>query len=252
VTASLPLITDPLFYALAIPAVLMTGLAKSGFAAGFGTLATPLLALALPAPQAAAVMLPLLLVMDATGLHQLWRDRDRALVRRLVPWGLLGIGIGTLLFGVLSAKAVAALLGALTLLFLVQRLFLPLGRSGVLPPWAGRLCSTTAGFTSFVAHAGGPPLMAYVLPLKLAPAAASATMAVYFAVINAVKVVPYAALGLFDARNLATSLVLLPLAPLGVWLGVWLVRRIEPTWFYRLGYAGLLCAGVKLLWDGLS
>jgi uncharacterized protein len=248
----LPVITDPLFYALAVPAVLMTGLAKSGFASGFGTLATPLLALAVSAPQAAAVMLPLLLVMDATNLHQLWRDRDAVLVRRLVPWGVLGIGIGTLLFGLLSAKAVSGLLGALTLAFLAQRLFIPLGRSGVLPPWAGRLCSTTAGFTSFIAHAGGPPIMAYVLPLKLAPAVASATMAVYFAVINVVKVVPYAALGLFDTRNLATSLVLLPLAPLGVWLGVWLVRRIEPTWFYRLGYLGMFCAGCKLLWDGVK
>ncbi len=250
---SLPIITDPVFYALAVPAVLMTGLAKSGFASGFGSLATPLLALAVPAPQAAAVMLPLLLVMDATGLQQLWRDRDTALVRRLVPWGVLGIAVGTLTFGLLSAKAVAGLLGALTLAFLAQRLFFPVKRDAPpLPVWVGRLCSGTAGFTSFVAHAGGPPLMAYVLPMRLAPAVTSATMAVYFAVINAVKVVPFAGLGLLDTRNLATSVVLLPLAPLGVWMGVWLVRRMEPTWFFRLAYVGMFCAGAKLLWDGVK
>jgi uncharacterized membrane protein YfcA len=247
-----PFITDPWFYALAVPAVLMTGLAKSGFASGFGSLATPMLALAVPAPQAAAVMLPLLIAMDATGLQQMWRHRDRALVRQLVPWGVLGIGVGTVMFGVLSDRAVSGLLGALTLLFLAQRLLWPIRAEGTPPPrWAAPLCSTTSGFTSFVAHAGGPPLMAYVLPLKLAPVVASATMAVYFAVINLVKLVPFGALGLLDARNLATSLLLLPVAPLGVWLGVWLVRRIDPTWFYRLAYVGMGVAGSKLLYDGV-
>ena len=247
-----PFITDPWFYALAVPAVLMTGLAKSGFASGFGSLATPMLALAVPAPQAAAVMLPLLIAMDATGLQQMWRHRDRALVRQLVPWGVLGIGVGTVMFGVLSDRAVSGLLGALTLLFLAQRLLWPIRAEGTPPPrWAAPLCSTTSGFTSFVAHAGGPPLMAYVLPLKLAPVVASATMAVYFAVINLVKLVPFGALGLLDARNPATSLLLLPVAPLGVWLGVWLVRRIDPTWFYRLAYVGMGVAGFKLLYDGV-
>ncbi|MEY3272610.1 MAG: hypothetical protein RLZZ341_1511, partial [Pseudomonadota bacterium] len=132
-----PFITDPFFYALAVPAVLITGLSKSGFASGFGALATPLLALAVPAPQAAAVMLPLLIAMDATGVQQMWRHRDRALVRRLVPWGVVGIVIGTLLFGVLSDRAVAGVLGALTLLFLAQRLLFPIRRDGRPPPaWA--------------------------------------------------------------------------------------------------------------------
>ena len=250
---SLPFIFDPWFYAVAVPAVLLTGLSKSGFATGFGSLATPMIALTVPAPQAAAIMLPLLLAMDATGLQQLWRDRDRALVRRLVPWGLLGVGLGTLLVGLLSAKAVAGLLGALTLGFLAQRLFLaPRADAAPAPAWVGRAAATVSGFTSFVAHAGGPPIIAFLLPMKLAPRVLSATLAVYFAVLNAVKVVPYAALGLLDWRNLATSLLLLPLAPLGVWAGVWLVRRVSSTWFYRLAYVGMFLTGAKLLWDGLK
>ena len=250
---SLPVIADPWFYAVAVPAVLITGLSKSGFATGFGALATPLLALTLPAPQAAAIMLPLLLAMDATGLQQMWRDRDRALVRRLLPWGLLGTAVGTVLFGLLSSKAVAGLLGALTLAFLAQRLFFkPRADAPPVPSWVGNSCATASGFTSFVAHAGSPPLMAYLLPLHLPARTLASTMAVYFAAINVAKIVPYAALGLMDLRNLATSLLLLPLAPLGVWAGVWLVRRVSNRWFYALAYTGMFLTGSKLLWDGLK
>ncbi|MET0332672.1 MAG: sulfite exporter TauE/SafE family protein [Rhizobacter sp.] len=247
------LITDPAFYAVAIPAVLLTGLAKSGFLSGFGALAVPLMALAVPVPQAAAIMLPLLLVMDAVGLQQLWRQQDHALLRLLLPAGLIGVGVGTLLFGVLSVKTVAAVVGALTLLFLAQRLFFPPRREGATPSKPlGFVLGVASGFTSFVSHAGGPPFSAYVLPLRLPPVTMAATTAVFFAVVNLSKCVPYAWLGLFDWRNLATAVVLMPLAPVGVWLGVRLTRRIDPAWFYRLAYTGMFLAGVKLLYDGLS
>jgi uncharacterized membrane protein YfcA len=109
-----------------------------------------------------------------------------------------------------------------------------------------------SGFTSFVAHAGGPPIAAYVLPLKLAPVVAAATMAVFFTAINLSKWLPYAWLGLIDARNMLTALVLLPLAPIGVWVGAALVRRVDPTLFYRIAYAGMFATGTKLLYDGFK
>ena len=245
-------ITDPWFYAVAVPSVLLMGLAKSGFASGFGALATPLLAVAVPVPQAAAIMLPLLLVMDAVGLQQLWPHRDRALLRLLLPAGLAGTVVGTLLFGVFSTRAVSAVVGGLTLLFLAQRLFFP-PRADDRPASKalGRVLGVAAGFTSFVAHAGGPPISAYLLPLKLKPLVFAGTMAVFFAAVNLSKWIPYAWLGLIDLRNMSTSLVLLPLAPVGVFAGVWLARRIQPVWFYRFAYTGMLLAGLKLLWDGL-
>jgi uncharacterized membrane protein YfcA len=246
-------ITDPWFYAVAIPAVLLTGVSKSGFASGFGALATPMLAMTVPVPQAAAIMLPLLLAMDATGLQQLWKVRDRALVAALVPWGIAGTLVGTALFGVFSTAAVSGVVGLLTLLFLAQRLlFPPHAASNPPAPWVGRACATASGFTSFVAHAGSPPIAAYLLPMKLAPAAFSGTMAVYFGALNLFKVLPYALLGLIDARNIATALLLLPLTPIGVWAGVRLTHRVSPSWFYRLAYGGMLLTGLKLLWDGLK
>jgi uncharacterized protein len=250
---TVPIVTDPWFYAVAVPAVLMTGLSKSGFATGFGSLAVPMMALTMPVPQAAAILLPLLMVMDATGLQQLWRERDRALVRLLLPFGLLGTLVGTLLFGVFSAKTVAAVVGAVTLLFLAQRLLFPPRKDGQpAPRWVGALCATTSGFTSFVAHAGGPPISAYTLPLRLDPRVLSGTMAVFFAAVNASKWLPYTWLGLIDLRNMATSLVLMPLAPLGVWVGVRLMHRMNPAWFYRVAYTGMFLTGAKLLWDGLK
>jgi uncharacterized protein len=249
---TLPIITDPLFYAAAVPAVLLMGLSKSGFASGFGSLATPLMALAIPVPQAAAIMLPLLLVMAGVGVKALFRLRDRALIRLLLPAGLLGTVIGTLSFGMLSSKAVAAIVGALTLLFLAQRLLFPPHVDAPPPPkWLGFALGMASGFTSFVAHAGGPPISAYVLPLRLAPVTFTATMATFFAAVNLSKWLPYAWLGLIDWRNLATSLVLMPLAPVGVWLGVRMVRFIRPLVFYRLVYTGMFLTGVKLLWDGV-
>ena len=246
------MITDYGFYAVAIPAVLLLGISKSGFGIGFGALATPLMALAVPVPQAAAILLPLLAVMDALGLAALVRQCDRALLRRLLPAGLLGTLVGALLFGWLSAKAVAGVVGGLTLLFLAIRVFFPPRADAAPPPrWLGYLLATASGFTSFVAHAGGPPIGFYVLPLRLPPIVFTATMAVFFAAVNLSKWVPYAWLGLIDRRNLLTALVLMPLAPLGVWLGVRFVRNVSPALFYRLFHAGMLLTGVKLLWDGL-
>ena len=246
------IITDPFFYALAIPGVLLIGLAKSGFASGFGSLATPLMAMAVTVPQAAGIMLPVLLAADVAGIQRLYRERDPGLMRLLMPAGLLGVAVGTVLFGVLSAKTVAGVVGALTLAFVAQRLLFPPRIDAVPPPrWLGFILATASGFTSFVAHAGAPPINAYVLPLRLAPMVFAGTMATFFGAVNVAKVVPYAWLGLLDARNLATSLVLMPLAPLGVWIGVKLVGRVSPRWFYRLAYTGMFLTGAKLLFDGL-
>lgn len=250
--AMLPLITDPLFYAVAIPAVLLLGLSKSGFGSGMGSLATPLMAVAIPVPQAAAIVLPLLFVMDVLAMRAFRGEFDWALLRWILPFGLLGTVIGALLFRWLSAPVVAGIVGAFTLAFLAQRLLFPPKADSPPPHRAfGAAMAATSGFTSFTAHAGGPPIAAYALPLRMAPAAYTGSMAVFFFAINLSKWLPYAWLGLFDTRNFATSLVLLPLAPIGVLIGSRLTHRINPTWFYRLVYLGMLLTGIKLLWDGL-
>ena len=229
----------------------MLGISKSGFGAGFGSLAVPLMALAVTVPQAAAILMPLLLLMDLLGLAAFRKDFDMKFLRFLIPCGLVGTVIGALLFKVLDPKMVAGIVGVFTLLFLAQRLLFPPRLDSPPPPkWLGAVLTATSGFTSFVAHAGGPPISAYVIPLRLSPLKFTATMAVFFFVINLSKWLPYAWLGLLDLRNMATSVVLLPLAPVGVWIGVRLAKSISPLWFYRFLYLGMFLTGIKLLWDG--
>jgi uncharacterized protein len=247
---NLPLITDWQFYAAAIPAVLLLGLSKSGFGAGFGSLAVPIMALAVTVPQAAAILMPILFVIDIMGLAAYRGKWDLKLLRFLVPFGLVGTVIGTLSFRLLDARLVAGIVGVFTLLFLAQRLLFPPRADSPPPPkWLGGVLTATSGFTSFVAHAGGPPVTAYVLPLRLPPVAFAATMSVFFFVINLSKWVPYGWLGLLDLRNMVTSLALMPVAPIGVLVGVRLAHRIQPLLFYRLVYVGMLLTGLKLVWD---
>ena len=248
----LPFITDPYFYVVTIPSVLLLGVSKSGFGAGFGSLAVPMMALAVTVPQAAAILMPVLLLMDVLGMAAFRKDFDLKLLKFLIPWGLVGIVVGALLFKLLNAPTVAGIVGAFTLLFLAQRLLFPPKPDSLPPPrWLGALLTATSGLTSFIAHAGGPPVNAYLIPMRLSPVRFTATMAFFFFVINLAKWMPYAWLGLLDWRNFATSLVLLPIAPIGVWVGVRLARRISQVLFYRFLYAGMFLTGVKLLWDAV-
>jgi len=242
--------TDPWFYAVAMPAVFLTGLSKSGFATGIGALSVPLLALVIPVPQAAAVMMPLLLLADLIGLRVFRREFDKKLLRFIVPFGLVGILIGTLTFKLMSAPLVAGCVGVFTLLFLAQQLFFPPNSDSKPPPrWLGAILVTLSGFTSFIAHAGAPPMNAYALPLKLKPMVFAATLAYFYFFINLSKWIPYAYLGLLDLRNFWTALLLMPFAGFGVWAGRKMAQRMSPTMFYRLIYVGMFLSGSKLLWD---
>ncbi len=244
------IITDPFFYLFAIPAVLLLGVSKSGFGIGIGSLAVPLMALTISVPQAAAIMMPVLLCVDLLGLAAFRKNIDVKLLRFLIPLGLLGTLLGALLFKSLDTRLVAGVVGGLTLLFLAQRLIFPPRADSPPPPrWVGVILTTISGFTSFVAHSGGPPISAYVIPLRLSPMHFAATMAYFFFVINLSKWLPFGLLGLLDERNMVTSLVLLPLVPVGVFAGFAMAKRISPVLFNRLIYWGMGLTGSKLLWD---
>jgi len=117
-------------------------------------------------------------------------------------------------------------------------------------PVLGTLWGTLSGFTSFVSHAGGPPYQIYTLPLQQDPKTYTGTSVRFFAIINAIKLIPYFALGQFDMTNLSTSLALAPLAPVATLAGAFIVRRMKPDIFYPFMYGMVLLAALKLIWDG--
>lgn len=250
-------ITDPLFYLLAVPALLVTGISKGGFASGGGNLAVPAMSLVIAPPQAAGIVLPILCTMDLFGVWAYRRDWDRRTMTILAPGALAGIALGAVAFGELSDRTVKALIGAIAVAFVLHaalRHRLMRGAETVAgeAPVKGLVCSALSGFTSTLAHAGGPPLAVYLLPRRLPRMRLNATTVVFFTMVNYVKLVPYALLGQLQGSNLATSAVLLPTAPVGVLVGIWLSRRITDRIFYRIVFTLLLLTGLKLLHDGLA
>ena len=246
------MISDPFFYLCAIPAVLIYGIAKGGFGGGIAVVSMPLMALAISPIRAAAIMLPILVAMDAVALWS-FRGRYSAInLRYLLPGALLGIAVGALTFRYLSEDAVRLMIGLIAVLFAGNHYLGPRERPPRGPhPLRGSAWGALAGFTSFGIHAGGPPASIYLLPQRLEKTVLMGTFAIFFALVNLVKLVPYAWLGQFDASNLTTSLVLIPLAPVGVRLGYWLLQRVDQALVYRLCYFFLLVVGIKLLYDGV-
>jgi uncharacterized membrane protein YfcA len=248
------LITEPIFYLAAIPAVLLFGISKGGFGSGLGVLAVPLIAMVVSPVQAAAILLPILCLMDLVGL---WAYRGKWLLpelRILLPASLAGIAIGTLLFEFMSPARLRLLLGAVAISFTLHH-WLQAKRSQaaeqkLFGPTVGTAAAALAGFTSFIAHAGGPPITMYLLRRGINRTQFVATTVVFFAVVNYVKLVPYAWLGQFDGSNLKTSLVLAPLAPIGIGMGVWLHNRVTDRFFFQFAYGMLFVVGLKLIFDG--
>ncbi|TBU88303.1 sulfite exporter TauE/SafE family protein [Phytopseudomonas dryadis] len=235
----------------AIPAIFLTGLSKGGFGGALGGIAVPLLALATSPKQAVAVMLPILCLADVVGLKAYFGKWDTANLRVMLPGALIGIGIGALTFELLNENLIGLLIGIIAISFVLMGLLKSDPAPRPLQPGRGLLLSSMAGFTSFVAHAGGPPVMMHLLPQQLDKLRYVATINMFFLLTNALKLIPYTLLGQFTRDNLLLSLMLAPIVPIGVWTGLWLQSRINHTWFYRIARLGMLVAGVQLIWKNI-
>ncbi|MDX1517552.1 MAG: sulfite exporter TauE/SafE family protein [Woeseiaceae bacterium] len=249
------MITDPWFYAAAVPAVILFGISKGGFGGGLGVIAVPLVSLTISPVQAAGILLPILCLMD---LLSLWAYRGRWIwteLKILLPASLIGILIGTLTFGYLAASHVRLIVGVVAVWFTLHYVIARRRRRERLPDYpqsAGVLGGSVAGFTSFVAHAGGPPINMYLLRRPLDRTDFVATTVLFFAVVNYVKLVPYAWLGQLQSGNLLTSLTLAPLAPIGIAIGIYLHKRVTDRLFFGVVYALLFVVGIRLIVTGLA
>lgn len=245
------MITDPFFYLVAVPAVLLMGLSKGGFLGSLGGFAVPLMSLAISPVEAAAIMLPILIVMDIVGVVTLRRDFDPVNLRILLLPALVGVAIGWATAAYVTEAHIRLIVGLIGLIFSLHY-FLQLHRRGSAEPPSvlkGSFWGLVSGFTSFVSHAGGTPLQVYLLPQRLPNTVYVATGVMFFAAVNLAKVIPYAALGQLNLANMSTMAVLLPLAPIATLIGIWLTRWIEQEPFYHLAHACLLLISIKLIWD---
>lgn len=244
---------DPYFWTIAVLAVFIVALSKAGLPVP-GLVGVPLLALVMPVRDAAGMMLPLLLVMDAIGLVAYRREVDWKIVRIMLPGAIAGTVIGWLTFSIVTDAMVALLVGVVTVLFVLDT-FLPLRKKLADLPLSkswGAFWGGVSGFTSFVSHTGGPPFQVYVLPRKLSPAVFAGTTAWFFAIVNIAKLIPYWTLGQLSVANLAVAAILVPVGIAGMLIGIWAVRRIDAKLFYRLAYGLVFLLGLKLCYDGVA
>jgi len=246
------LIEEPVFYIAAVTAVLIMGIAKGGLSGGIGMVGVPLMTLTISPVQAAAILLPILMVMDAFAVRAYWQRWDVHNLKIMVPGALVGTAIGWISFQYLSANALRIIIGVVALAYGLQHFILKPRAAVKAKRSVGYFWGALAGFTSFGIHAGGPPVYAFLLPQKLDRTTFQATTVLFFFIVNWSKVIPYGLLGQLDATNLATSAVLAPLAPIGIWTGAWLHRVIDDTWFFRVVYVAMVALGCKLIFDGVT
>ncbi len=241
------------FYLAAVPAVLLTGIGKSGFG-GVALMAVPLLSLVMSPIEAAALMLPLLLMMDVFGVYA-WRGQGSwAHIKVLVPGAAFGVLIGMLTAQFVNPDMVKLIVGIIAVGFCLYQ-WLPKPQKGSAmgqPNWlTGSVAGAASGYTSYIAHAGSPPYHMYLIPKGLDPRAFAATGAWYFFIVNGLKLPAYIAVGQFSLEVFMQALVMLPLVPIGVYAGVWLNKRVSHDLFYKFIYGFVFLIGFKLIYDSL-
>ena len=240
------------FFLIAAPAVVFTGISKGGFGSGAAFASAAILAIVLPPAQALGIMLPLLMLIDVATLRPYWGKWNWGDAKVLILGGVPGVALGAALFTVANDDVLRLLIGAVALGFVLWRLWPMASARAPIPVWGGLVAGVAAGFTSFVSHAGGPPVAVYLLSRGVGKTAYQATTVLIFWIINIAKAVPYAFLGVFTLENLMIDLWLAPFALLGAWIGVKAHRMVPERLYFALTYVLLSLTGAKLIWDALA
>jgi len=247
---------DLWFFCVAGPAVIFAGVSKAGFGSGAAFAAATVLALVVEPGLALGIMLPLLMLIDVASLKPYWGKWSLPDVKLLMLGGLPGVALGAALYSVASADVLRLLIGAVSVGFVLWQLSLARGLIKIartrMPDRAGLILGTVGGFTTFISHAGGPPVAMFLLTRGLSKTQYQATTVLLFWVLNIAKFVPYAFLGLFTAQTFLANLVLAPFALLGTWIGVRAHHILPERVFFAITYALLSVTGAKLIWDGLT
>jgi uncharacterized membrane protein YfcA len=246
---------DLLFWALAALATFLVGASKGGLP-GVGILGVPVLAQVVSPVYAAGLLLPLYIVSDWYGLWLYRRNYDAWNIRLITLASCIGIAIGWATARYNSDALVKLVVGAIGLWYTADLAWKHTRKTDVAPRPAdvprGLLWGSLAGFTSFVAHAGGTPYQMYVLPQKLDKMTYAGTATITFAYINMLKLPPYFFLGQINPASLERDIYLAPVALIGAWAGFRLTKILPERAFFRWVEVALFLVSVKLVWDGIT
>jgi uncharacterized protein len=240
------------FWVAAVVSAVLVGMGKGGLPV-VGMLGVPVLSLVISPVTAAGLLLPVYIVSDVFGLYAYRAAFDRRVVGILAVGGTVGVGLGWATASIVPEDAVTLLVGLIGLIFalnLLIRRAKPVPKEPKVAP--GLFWGMLTGFTSFVSHAGAPPYQVYVQPLGLAKAVFAGTTTVLFAYINAIKLIPYFALGQINLGSLQVAAVLAIPAAIAVFAGVKLVKILPEVLFFRLVTWALLLISIKLIWEGVT
>lgn len=241
------------FYAVAVCAILLTGISKSGFGGGLGVMSVPMMSLFVAPQTAAAILMPILLMMDVLIVYQYRCSWNRAVVLSMLPGAFVGLALGAATFQWMDAATIKLAIGcgALVLVarFLVGKKTSP--DSQRISLLAGSGCGLVSGFASFIAHAGGPPVKGYLLGQNLEKTEFVGTNTVFFFTMNVIKTVAYGSMGAMEPEILGISLLLTPFLFAGVFLGMKMHQLINQDVFVKLVYGFLAITAVKLLSDSV-
>ena len=242
---------DIYFYFIASIGVILFGISKGGFAGPIAILSIPIMSLAMSPVMAAAILLPVLLIMDVVAMYLYWKTWDMKNIKIIIPPALIGIFIGAMTFNYSSDDSIRIIIGTIAILFILLTI---IQKNNLLirpTKTKGTFWSLVAGYTSFLIHSGGTPVNFYLLPQKLNKTIYVGTMTLTFLIINVIKLVPYYYLDQFVISNIKASLILSPLAPISIYLGYYLHNKVNEEVFYIFIYLFLAFGGIKLIYDGI-
>ncbi len=246
------MIIDPLFYAMAVPSVILIGLSKGGLT-GLGVLAVPLMAIVASPMQAAAVLMPILLILDLVAVWTYRKSFDKITLIITIPSSIIGIIIGAVLVSQVNPDWIRVIIGFIAISFTIShwRTAKDRGSKGH-SIFRGTVWGSITGFTSFVTLTGAPPYQMYLLPLKLDQRTYAGTFMIFFWVNNILKIIPFMMLGEMTRSTVTTSMILFPISLIFTFLGIWIVRKLPTKIFYEIIYILLFLVSIKLIYDGFT
>ena len=240
-----------LFFLTIVPAIILYGIAKSGLGGSMTLISIPLMTIAMPLNQALGIILPILIFSDFIASYKYRKEFDLGTLKLMIPFAALGIIIGSLTFSFLTEELLKFLIGLMGFMFSVHYFFFKKNKESKSEKNFIKvvICSNIAGFTSFCVHAGGTPVSIYLLPLRMKKEIYVGTRIIFFTFVNLIKLPLYINLSMVNFDTVKQSLILLPIALLGILIGFKLVKIINEKLFYNLLYLLILLSSSKLIFN---